>query len=450
MPFMGGFHAFPGGGISRQDREAKEVGEPHGLQGAPSLAAMPAGVTDGFEELGPILCPGLTTGLLREIREETGVHLSPSEDAHRLIYAGRWLTPPLGPLRFDNRFFLIEWPESEAQQPEATPGEAESGEWVRPEVALDRWHRGKVITAPPILHILQVLSEDGPERGLGRLRQPEEANLGPHRRIEFRPGVLLFPLRTPTLPPASHTNCYVLGTGESVLVDPGSPFEIEIDRLAQALEALTAEGGRRLKAIWLTHHHPDHVGGVEDLRRRFEIPVMAHPETADRLRNVGISVDQELNDGQRIQLPGADSFPVRVLHTPGHASGHLCFLEEKHGSLIAGDLVAGLGTIVIDPPDGNMGDYLRSLQRIRDLEPTTLFPSHGPVTIDVNARLDGLIEHRGWREQRILEAWSSGSREPAELRAAVYDDLPTMAHPLAERQVIAHLEHLRETGRLVD
>ena len=450
MPFMGGFHAFPGGGVSRGDLEVEAEVRPQGLDEADPLAAMPVAVTEGVEDLGPILCPGLIPALLRELDEETGVRLMVDSDATRLVYAGRWLTPPLGPLRFDNRFFLLEWPEDQAQQPEATPDEAEYGEWVRPGEALERWARGEVITAPPIVHILSVLEEDGPERGLARLREPEEANLGPHRRIEFRPGVLLFPLRTPTLPPASYTNCYVLGVGESILVDPGSPIASEIDRLAESLEALNAREGRSISAIWLTHHHPDHVGGVQTLRHRLGVPVCAHRSTAERLATMGIEVDRELVDQQRILPPGPREFPIRVIHTPGHARGHLCFLDETHGSLLAGDLVAGVGTIVIDPPDGDMGDYLDSLRRVRKLAPKTLFPAHGPATVDAGGKIDGLIEHRMWREQRILAAWQSGLRQADQLRAAVYDDIPAVAEPLAERQVAAHLLHLEASGKLVD
>ena len=221
------------------------------------------------------------------------------------------------------------------------------------------------------------------------------------------------------------------------------------ERLAEALEILQEEG-RELVGIWLTHHHPDHIGGVTALRQQLDLPVSAHPETAERLRAIGISVDHHLSDEQRIVLGGEVEFPVRVLHTPGHARGHLCFYDETYGSLLAGDLVAGIGTIVIDPPDGDMRDYLESLRRVRELAPRTLFPSHGPVTVDATGKLDALIEHRLWREERVLETWRSGEREPAVIRSRVYDDIPEIAHPLANRQVIAHLCHLKATGRLID
>ena len=222
-------------------------------------------------------------------------------------------------MRFDNRFFLLEWPSERSQQPTAASSECAEVEWVRPAEALDRWSRGEVILAPPIVHILRVLADEGPEEGFERLLNPAEAGLGPHRRIEFQPGVLLFPVPTPTLPPATHTNAYVLGFGEAVLVDPGSPFESEIDALLEALEAL-AESGRQVGAIWLTHHHPDHVGGVEAVRRALGVPVLAHPLTAERLRPRGIEVDETLDDGQLVVLAGEPEMPIRVVHTPGHAA----------------------------------------------------------------------------------------------------------------------------------
>ena len=448
MRFMGGFHAFPGGGLSRHDKSEIDAVGPLGCEDGPVEGAMPDAVIDGVGDLGPILCDGLAACALRELEEETGLSLDPQRDLARLIYAGRWLTPPLGPLRFDNRFFLLEWPLAEKQQPRIASAEAEHDEWIRPMDALARWREGEVITAPPILHILRVLLEDGPEKGLPRMRAPVEANLGPHRRVEFRPGVLLFPVKTPTLPPAAYTNCYVLGQEEVVLVDPGSPYPLEIERLVRALEALVKQENRHLSAIWLTHHHPDHVGGVEEIRRRLGVPVCAHRSGVEPLADRGIPIDDVLEDGQQIVLGHAEGFPVRVVHTPGHAQGHLCFLEETHGSMLVGDLVAGFGTIVIDPPEGNMGDYLSSLRRVREMAPRALFPAHGSVTIDPLAKLDEYVQHRLWREGRILEAWRAGLRQPAAMLEQVYDDVPPMAQPLAERQIVAHLEHLEASGKL--
>lgn len=492
LPFMGGWHAFPGGALSRSDAAIPITGSPQVAPEAPP----PAAPREDLSELAPgdepaqDLPPGIVACALRELFEEVGILLAASGgsdwpggsparavlaearsallageakldallarlgvelDASRLVYAGRWLTPPFAPLRFDNRFFLLEWPATEALQPEVHVGELEHGEWIDPGVAWQTWRRGEVMAAPPILHILQVLAEDGPVGGLPRLRDPKETNLGPIRRVELRPGVVMLPLLTHTLPPAATTNAYLLGTGDCVLVDPGSGDPREQERLLSALAAARARLGRRVTAIWLTHHHPDHVAGVAALRAALGVPVLAHPETAKRLAPRGIGIDGALEDGARVVLPGPAGEPpvsVLVVHTPGHARGHLCFLEEEERSLLAGDLVAGIGTIVVDPPEGNMDDYLGSLAKLAALRPKTLFPGHGPAIKNAEAKLREYIEHRLWREERVLAAWQSGLREPESMLPAVYDDVPKEAFPLAARQIVAHLERLRRAGKL--
>ena len=480
LPFMGGWHAFPGGGLSRSDAALPVSGEPRTGAEAPPSAGIPESLRD-LDEPTPDLPPGLAACALRELFEETGILLSTPAvnaeelqeprrellagersfadilkglevrlDASHLVYAGRWVTPPFAPLRFDNRFFLLHWPVDAPAQPAVHEGEIERGSWVDPREAWEAWRRGDVLAAPPILHILEVTSQDGPLRGLDRLRDPGETNLGPLRRVEMRPGVIMFPLLTHTIPPAATTNTYLLGTKDTVLVDPGSTSDRENERLEAALSEARERLGRRVTAIWLTHHHPDHVGGVERLRASLGVPVLAHPLTAERLAARGIRVDGELRDGQRVLLDGEgdEPFPILVLHTPGHARGHLCFLEETQRSLLLGDLVAGIGWIVVDPPEGDMDDYLGSLERLAALRPHTLFPGHGPVVKNAEAKLREYIAHRLWREERIAEAWGEGLRSPESMLPRVYDDAPKEAWPLAQRQILAHLERLRRQGRL--
>ncbi len=474
LPFMGGWHAFPGGGLSRSDAAVPVAGEPGEMTGLSPAAGFPESL---HEDPGPDLLPGIVACAYRELLEEIGIlpgssagpealdaarhalldksktfiqaleDLGTALDASRLVWAGRWVTPPFAPVRFDNRFFLLEWPESEPVQPSVLPGECDAGEWIDPAAALASC-LADMLTAPPILHILDVLAQDGPVTGLRRLQDPSETNLGPFRRIEMRPGILMFPLATHTLPPAATTNTYLLGTGDCVLVDPGSPVDSENERLERALAVAREKLGRKVTAIWLTHHHPDHIGGVERLRKSLGVPVLAHPLTAERVAARGIRVDGELLDGQRIELAGEPPASVLVLHTPGHARGHLCFLEETRRATLVGDLLAGIGTIVIDPPEGDMDDYLSSLARLATLRPGTLFPGHGPAILNGAHKLREYADHRLWREGKVIEAWAQGLREPSEMVPVVYADTPKEAWPLAERQILSHLNRLRRSGQI--
>ncbi len=487
MKFLGGWYAFPGGGLARSDAAIDIAARPQSP--AATFSNPEPEISEELRrQLGEDLAPGIAACAIRELFEETGLLLArdpqggdleggqgaSSEslanarrrllekdtgfaglaaeagwrlDASPLVFAGRWLTPPLAPMRFDNRFFLLEWDQSRALQPSLMGSELDRGEWLRPADAVARWHSGEALVAPPILHILRVLAEDGPEDGLPRLQRPDEANLGPFRRIEFRPGVVLLPLLTPTLPPARRTNAVLLGNRQTVLVDPATPLPDEIERLRRALEDARRQG-REIQAIWLTHHHPDHIGAVETVRRDLGVPVCAHRLAAEHLERRGIKVDQELEDGQVVVLDGDPPFPVRVIHTPGHTRGHLCFFDETYRSLIAGDLASTLSTIVIDPPEGDMDAYLQSLDRVIELSPEILFPAHGPPVRGAVGRLKKLEQHRLEREEQVLEAWRTGARQPAEMVSGIYAGVPEEAHPIAERQILAHLDRLRSHGRI--
>jgi glyoxylase-like metal-dependent hydrolase (beta-lactamase superfamily II) len=237
-----------------------------------------------------------------------------------------------------------------------------------------------------------------------------------------------------------------VGTEEVVLIDPGSPYADEHAAVDRAIESLHARG-RRIVEIWLTHHHLDHVGDCERLAQRLGVPVAAHAATAQMLAG-RVAVDRHLSDGDRRTLAGEPRRALRVWHTPGHAPGHLCVLEEVTGAAVVGDLVATWGTILIDPSEGDMGAYLESLTRVRDAAPRLLLPAHGGAVVAVREKLDAYIAHRLWREERVCDALRAhpGAR-PSELVEGAYDDVDASLHALAERSLRAHLAKLEAEGR---
>lgn len=258
--------------------------------------------------------------------------------------------------------------------------------------------------------------------------------------IEIAPGLRMIAVRTPTLPPAEHTNLFVIGGRDAVLIEPATPDPAELDRVAEWVGALEAEG-TELRAILATHHHVDHLSGARALREALGVPLVAHPETASR--SGAVRFDAFLADGEQVR-----GLSMRAVLTPGHAPGHLCFLEERSGALVAGDMVAGVGTILIEPGDGDMALYLESLRRLAGLDAHALVPAHGGVLRPPGLVLERYVEHRLAREQRVLDALRDhgAPARPAELLARAYADAPRSVWPLAALSTEAHLQKLERDG----
>ncbi len=459
LAFLGGYHAFPGGQFDESDAEAPVKN----CEDAGTRTAITCAARELFEETQVLVARGgdaLTQGQRASLRDDLQsgrmtwpallTHYNLNLDANDFTFVGRWVTPPFSARRFDTWFFLVNAPPKQQPRIEAD-AELESGEWIAASVALGKWRRSEILAVPPAVHALKSLSEGLNESLVERFLSVPNAHGEPVRRIEFRPNYICFPVRTPTKPPATHTNCYLVYTSDELLIiDPGSPYEDEQQALVEAVDDLIAEG-RTVREIVLTHVHPDHIGGVNALRNYLEgrygqqTKVAAHRMTAEGLGD--IRVDRFVEDGEVVDLTGTPNIKLRAMHTPGHARGHLCFYEGRTGTLISGDNIVGLGSVLIDPPEGNMRDYLDSLERMRTLPSlSVIFGGHGPAIGNPYAKLDEYISHRLERERNIIEAVSEGATTPKEIVARVYTDVSPKAHAMAERAVMAHLEKLEADG----
>ena len=461
LRFAGGFYAFPGGAIDLDDAALPLAnGEHLDAIETPSIAAA---ARELFEETGVLAVPGaeriplaerkaVREWLLKgeasfaELLSRHGLKL----DASLFLSAGRWVTPLAMPVRFDARFYLVELPRGELA--EVWPGELSDGEWILPSEALARYEAGTALLHPPAWHTLKSLSIVATAReAVPLLRDPARAPwkmpMSEHivQRIELQRGVVLVPLRTPTLLPATHTNCLLLGDDRLWVVDPGSPYPEEQEVLRRTLATLSDEG-REAIGILLTHHHLDHMGGAQLLSSELGLPIAATAETAALLPE--LRVDKILRDGDRLEV-GPRGW--RCLHLPGHTRGHLCLIEDGSSAVVAGDLVAGTGTVIIDPPEGDMTDYLASLDRLLKEKPGTLYPAHGPVVPGGVARLQGYVKHRLEREERVVQALAAqGKSTPAQLVPAAYPDVKPALYPFAERSLLAHLIKLVRDGRAIE
>ena len=475
IAFLGGFHAFPGGKTDAGDAEiAVQNSVDKDLDKFIVCAAR-----EVFEEVGVLLVRGgekLTRGQraslhddlisgrsgFAEILDDWGLSI----DARDFSYTGHWTTPKFSPVRFKTRFFVAVCPSK--QTPYAAITEMLTPEFIAPANALARWEKSEVLISPPVLLSLQEITKfltqrhekvQAPENFnnfaslrlcVEKLLEKSEACDGEINFMELNARVICFPLRTETLPPATHTNCFIVGRREFVVIDAASKDREELDNLFELIDSFV-EKGYVCREIIVSHLHPDHFGGETILKKRLRekfglaIPLAAHRITAESLRGK-VEFERFIEDEEIFKLKdesGAE-FEIRALHTPGHARGHLCFYDAEQGFLLSSDNVVGAGTVVIAPPEGNLTDYLASLERMKNLPNLRhLCGSHGAAVFDARGRIEEYIAHRMEREKQILAALDRGANTAAEIAAIVYEGLNPALVPLAEKSVEAHLEKIR-------
>lgn len=414
-----GYHAFPGGKIDLADSDGD---------------ALPA-FCDGHETR-------LLRCLLREIREELSVDLT-QLPVIRIRPIGIALTPPNQALRFNTHFFIIELAEKPAISVDLH--EIHSAEWAPPGEWLARYRDGRLLTAPPTLAVIEALAAD--------IAVDAVAGLDFSKRFEFELPLIEVPygvrnilVRSHTLPPAAHTNCFLLGDSQShrILVDPSPASDEEMDKLCRLVDRFG------IHEVFLTHHHPDHHERAPDIARRLGVPIGMSEDTQQRLlAKKGMDYFHDLavhhyREGDVIcrWLGRA----VHVVEVPGHDEGHLALMPEDRAWCIVGDLIQGIGTVVIAKPEGDMRKYFATLERLIALAPRVIIPSHG-IALGTTYRLEETLKHRRQREQQVLALWHEGKDLDAML-ATIYSDVDPRLLPLARLNIESHLDKLRAEGVL--
>ena len=254
---------------------------------------------------------------------------------------------------------------------------------------------------------------------------------------ELAPGVRRLLAPNPSMMTGPGTNTYLFGRNEVAVLDPGPAIESHIEKIQQVAEA-------PIRWVMVTHTHPDHSPAACELARvtGAELIGMSPPE--GQHQDMTFVPDRILTDGDRISIDGDE---VEAIHTPGHASNHVCYLHTHLNWVFTGDHVIDGSTVVINPPDGNMKHYLQSLAKVMALRPAVLAPGHGELIRDSDRAINWLVDHRLEREAKVAAALSKNpGLTSMELVPHVYQDVDENLYGLAERSLLAHLLKLADDG----
>lgn len=255
--------------------------------------------------------------------------------------------------------------------------------------------------------------------------------------IELAQGVRRIVAPNPSMMTGPGTNTYLFGTDAIAILDPGP-------KIGSHIENIQAMAGAVIRWILVTHTHPDHSPGAALLAKATGAELLGMVAPDGEYQDKSFSPDRHLSDGDVLQT---DEFRLEAVHTPGHASNHLCFRHVGTNCLFTGDHIIDGSTVVIDPPDGNMKEYLWSLRRTKALQCATLAPGHGDVIDDPGRAIDWIIEHRLERESKVLRALDMNQGLTArDLVPHVYLDVDKSLYGWAERSLLAHLLKLEDDG----
>jgi len=231
------------------------------------------------------------------------------------------------------------------------------------------------------------------------------------------------------------------------VIDPGPSLSSHTSAILRSLR------GETVDCILITHSHADHWPGMAEIQQATGAPTYSFGSQAARpvaggpeSSYYGLATDRRLAEGDTLEGPG---WRLTALHTPGHASDHLCFALPQEKVLFSGDHVMGWSTSIIMPPDGDMADYMRSLERLLGRDDAVYFPTHGPPVTDPKSHVRAFLQHRRERRAGILRRLTESPATIPEIVAAVYVDVSPGLHGAAAQSVLAHLIELQEAGEVV-
>ena len=412
-----GYWAFPGGKVEKEDELfsldldlTKNID--HRLFGA--------AVREGQEELGIDLREEIKAGRVRSV--------------HCL---GLAVTPDFNPYRFATYFFKIDF--TKKVDFVVDRNEAHIAEWMSAEELLYQFNHGKLLAVPPVIRVIEALGQNPAVTEIKDINfEYDGSEHVPY--IESIRGIKQVMPLSHTLPPAARTNAFIIG---GLLLDPSPKDPEEYRKFKNTIAPFGVE------KIVLTHHHPDHYERSNELARDLNVPILLSAYTRDRIQKrhqgyfEGVSLEV-IKEGDIItQWIGQD---VLVMEIPGHDEGQIALYPKDLSWFIAGDLFQGVGTVVIGGEEGDMQKYFNTLERIINLSPKVIFPSHG-IGLGGTNILEKTLDHRKMREKQILALHTEGYG-PQEMLEEIYKDVSRELWPYALENINKHLQKLRADGAI--
>lgn len=413
-----GYTAFPGGKVDQQDYELQLEDEQ--FKNFPNH---------------------LINCLVREAKEELGIdiiQLSKLNMIEKIEYIAKAVTPEFNPYRFATYFFLIHL--KKKPRIEIDKNEAKEAKWMNPLEIINEYHQGKRLCVPPVKWVIEKIAENH----LFEKPLTFEDRFDLENEVPFTESIYkihqIMPL-SDTLPPATRTNAFIIG---EILIDP-SPKDLK--ELRKFLNVISQY---KLEAIFLTHHHNDHYQNLREIVKELNVPVWLSEDTFQRIsKNQG---DEFFNDINIKFISDRDVVTtwlgkkVITMAIPGHDEGQLGLYPESKEWFLAGDLFQGIGTVVISPNEGDMIKYFDTLQKVIDLDPKCVIPSHGIALGGTNI-IQKTLEHRKMREKQVLEMSLKGY-SIEQMLSEIYQDIDPKLWKLAKLNIESHLIKLKKESKL--
>ena len=413
-----GYWAFPGGKVEEGD-EAYTIA--HEMLNGLEPRLFGALVREGKEELGIDMREEILKGTVRSVH-----------------YLGLAVTPDFNPYRFATYFFKIDF--KKKVDFIVDKNEARIAEWMSSEELLKEFNAGQILAVPPVIKVIETLGENPETTFIDALNfSYDSSQYIPY--IESIKGMRQIMPLSHTLPPAARTNAFLIGDDDSfrLLIDPSPKDDEEYRKLKKTLTLWSVD------KILLTHHHPDHYERADKLARELNVPVVLSEDTYNRI----ISIQSDFFDGIRCEfLKEGDvatkwlGKEVLVMNVPGHDEGQIALYPSDLSWFLAGDLFQGIGTVVIGGDEGDMTKYFHTLERIINLSPKVIFPSHG-IGLGGTTILEKTLAHRKEREAQVLALHSEG-HTAEEMLAIIYKDIDKKLWPYALMNIEKHLVKLKQ------